>query len=176
MSHVKNIDAQQLKAWLDSGEAILVDVREPGEFTEWRIPQAMSMPLTNIEAHLPHLEGEKRKIVFQCLKGKRGEMGAEAAMKKFADADIYNLTGDIEAWDAAGMTITRDANQPSGLPIVRQAHITVGALVCFFSLLALFGVKFGAVMSLLTGGGLLLAGLTGTCAVSILLKQCPWNK
>lgn len=182
MSNVKNIDANQLKSWLNAGEAVLVDVREPHEFTEWRIPQAMSMPLTNLDKHLPNLDGETRKIVFQCLKGKRGEMGAEAALEKFGErVEVYNLTGGIEAWDAAGLSITRDTpmdaeGKTAGIPIIRQVLITAGGLVLFFSLLALIGWRVGALLSLLMGGGLLYAGISGNCAMASILQKMPWNK
>lgn len=176
MSHVKNIDANQLKSWLNTGEALLVDVREPHEFTEWRIPQAISMPLTNIDKHLTKLDLEHRKIVFQCLKGKRGEMAAEVALESFKEQhDIYNLTGGIEAWDAIGLNIIRDTEK-KGIPIMRQVLITAGGLILFFSLLTLIGWKFGAILSLSMGGGLLFAGLTGNCAMANLLQKMPWSK
>ncbi len=176
MSDIKNIDARQLKDWLQSGEAILVDVREPVEFTEWRIPKAISMPLTNIDKHIKNLEGEKHKIVFQCLKGKRGEMAAEKAIEVLgSDVEIYNLEGGIETWDSAGFTIIRDSEK-TGLPIMRQVHIAAGSLLLLFSLIALAGVKFGAIMTLFVGAGLLFAGLTGNCMMAMLLQKMPWNK
>ncbi len=183
MSNIKNINAQQLKDWLAAGDTVLIDVREPSEFTEWRIPQAISMPLTNIEAHLPNLEGEKRKVVFQCLKGKRGEMGANAAVEKFgASLEVYNLDGGIEAWNAAGFAITRDAANDDAaqcgkcLPIARQVQVAAGGLIIFFSLLALAGSTIGAIMTVLIGGGLLFAGFTGSCMLASLLMKMPWNK
>lgn len=176
MSKINTIDAEQLKDWLKSGEAVLVDVREPNEFTEWRIPQAISMPLTNIDKHLPKLDVETRKIVFQCLKGKRGEMAAEAALETFQEKhEIYNLTGGIETWDAAGFHITRDS-EAKGMPIMRQVLITAGGLILLFSLLAIAGIKFGAYLSAFMGAGLLFAGVTGTCAMASALKKMPWNK
>lgn len=176
MSNFKNIDAQQLKAWLKTGEAVLIDVREPNEFTEWRIPQAISMPLTNIDKHLPNLDMESRKIVFQCLKGKRGEMAAEAAEAAFkGHHEVYNLTGGIESWDKAGLSITRDV-ESKGLPIMRQVLITAGSMVLLFSLLAIAGVKIGALLTAFVGAGLLFAGVTGWCGMALLLKKMPWNK
>ncbi len=176
MSNVKNINSEQLQEWLDSGEAILVDVREPNEFTEWRIPHAISMPLTNIDKHLSNLAKENRKIVFQCLKGKRGEMAALSAMEKFTDKAIYNLTGGIEAWDTFGGAIIRDTEKNKTIPIFRQVLIAAGSLIILFSLLAVIGMKLGSILTLCIGGGLLFAGVTGHCAMAILLQKMPWNK
>lgn len=176
MSNINNIDAQQLKNWLKTGEAVLIDVREPSEFTEWRIPQAISMPLSSIDKHLPQLDVETRKIVFQCLKGKRGEMAATAALETFKEKhEIYNLTGGIETWDAAGFHLTRDS-ESQGISIMRQVLMTAGGLVLLFSLLAIAGVKAGAFLSAFMGAGLLFAGVSGTCAMAAVLKKMPWNK
>lgn len=176
MNHIKTINANQLKDWLIAGDAILVDVREPDEFTQWRIPQAISMPLTGIDNHLPHLEGETRKVVFQCLKGKRGEMAAEAAQEKFADAlEIYNLTGGIDAWDAAGQTTLKHEESQS-IPLMRQVLIAAGTLVLSFSIMSLLGIKIGAVLSAFIGAGLMFAGVTGICGMAAVLQKMPWNK
>lgn len=175
MSNVNNIDAKQLKEWLQSGEAVLVDVREPNEFNEWRIPHSRFMPLTNLDKNLPHLQGETRKIVFQCLAGKRGEMAAEAAMAALPNADIYNLTGGIQAWDEAGFEIIRDAEGQKGMPIMRQVLTAAGSLNILFSLIG-FNSQFGTVMTLLLGCGLLFAGVTGKCGMAAFLQKMPWNK
>lgn len=176
MSSINTITPEQLKNWLNTGEAVLVDVREPDEFTNWRIPHAISMPLTGIDQHLPHLEGETRKVVFQCLKGKRGEMAAQAAKERFTNAlDIYNLTGGIEAWESAGQT-TLKHQKAAGIPIMRQVLITAGSLVLLFALLALMGIKTGTFLSAFIGAGLIFAGITGFCGIAAVLQKMPWNK
>ncbi len=177
MSEVKHIDVQQLSEWLTSGEAILIDVREANEFSERRIPHAMSMPLTNFESYLPNIEGEKRKVVFQCAGGKRSEMAVEAALKKFGDSvEIYNLTGGIDAWAAKGFNVIRAQEGTATLPIMRQVQIGAGSMVAFSSILALSGLKIGAFVTLFIGCGLTFAGLTGWCGMALLLQKMPWNK
>ncbi|MDP8034054.1 rhodanese-like domain-containing protein [Pasteurella atlantica] len=174
MSNLKTVEATQLQQWLASGEAILVDVREPNEFTEWRIPQAMSMPLTYIDKHIPHLTNEKRKIVFQCLKGKRGEMAAEQAIKQLPDAEIYNLIGGIEAWDNANLDVIRDLDKGK-MPMFRQVLTAAGTFNIVFSLLG-FSSNLGTTLTLFLGCGLVFAGVTGKCGMAMLLQKMPWNK
>lgn len=176
MSTINTINPSELKDWLNKGEAVLVDVREPDEFTQWRIPHAISMPLTGIDKHLPHLEGETRKVVFQCLKGTRGEMAAKAAKENFANSlDIYNLTGGIEAWENAGQTTLKHAKSAS-IPLMRQVLIAAGSLVLLFSILALAGIKAGTFLAAFVGAGLMFAGITGVCAMAAVLEKMPWNK
>ncbi len=196
MNNFKNIDSKQLNEWLQAGEAVLVDVREPNEFTEWRICQATSMPLTNFDRHVESLQGEKRKIVFQCLKGKRGEMAATAAVAQLPDAEIYNLEGGIEAWANDGFAYISDAVQSEDseqsdssctkkctmqsamkkLPLHQQVFVVAGGLIAFFSLLGLLDFKLFSFLAFLMGGGLVYGGATGNCGLAKLLQKMPWNK
>lgn len=101
------ISPQTLQQWLKNDIAILVDVREADEFAEWHIPQARSLPLSKLDLQISGLQYETRKIVFQCLKGKRGEKAYIAASQFLRGKEIYNLEGGIEAWEAEGLPIIR---------------------------------------------------------------------
>jgi hypothetical protein len=52
----------------------------------------------------------------------------------------------------------------------------VGVLSAGGAALALTVNPKFALIPLLTGGGLLFAGLTGTCALALLLAKMPWNR
>lgn len=175
---IKTVDAKQLKAWLESGEAVVVDVRDANEFNEWRIPQAVFIPLPTLETNMTILDNETRKIVFLCQTGPRGELAAKAAINKFGvQRDVYNLQGGLKAWDEAGFTMIRNqSNGGSTMPIMRQVQVTAGSIVLVFSLLALLGVKFGAFVTLLIGCGLTFAGLSGWCGMAMVLQKMPWNQ
>ena len=51
-AEVPRVSIQEAKAALDSGAAILVDVRSPGDFVESHIAGAISVPLGAIEREL----------------------------------------------------------------------------------------------------------------------------
>lgn len=98
------IDPQTLNEWLKKGEAVLVDVREADEFAAEHIPYAISVPLSKITTAMPDLLNDKRKIVFQCKLGKRGEQACSFALAGELKAhDILNLEGGIIAWKGAGL-------------------------------------------------------------------------
>jgi len=101
---IKNIDAATLKHWMDKGEAILVDVREPAEHSAGVIPGAILMPLGNVaNFKLPDIKG--KKVVMQCRSGARSLTAGEILLKGNPDLDIYNLAGGILEWAAAGHSI-----------------------------------------------------------------------
>ncbi|MGB9151642.1 MAG: rhodanese-like domain-containing protein, partial [Alphaproteobacteria bacterium] len=129
----KNIPASQLKEWLDSDQAILVDVREPAEYKAEHIPGAVLIPLSDVtQSKLPAHAG--KKLVFHCRSGKRGGLACEKILGLGAEPDVYNLDGGIMAWSHAGYNV-----ETSGrffLPLDRQVQLTIGLCVLLGSILA----------------------------------------
>ncbi len=101
---LKNIDAKTLKEWLDSGEAIVVDVREPEESAAESIPGAKFLPLATVsKSALPN--HTNKKLVIHCRGGKRGGIACEALLAEDSGLEVYNLDGGISAWSAAGYPV-----------------------------------------------------------------------
>ena len=74
---IKTVDSATLKRWMDSGEAVVVDVREPAEHAAEKIQGATSLPLGTVnKTALPEAGG--KKLVIHCRSGKRS-MNACAA-------------------------------------------------------------------------------------------------
>ncbi|MDH5797958.1 MAG: rhodanese-like domain-containing protein [Paracoccaceae bacterium] len=103
---VLEVDARTLKAWMDAGEALLVDVREIGEYEIERIAGAMLMPLSFFDPeNFPVLPG--KKLVLMCAIGKRSTAAARQLLNAgFAEAT--NLKGGINAWKDAGLPTETD--------------------------------------------------------------------
>ncbi len=102
----KSVDVATLKEWMERGEATLVDVREPGEYMAERIDGAVSVPLAGVSAaNVPASAG--KKLVVHCLKGGRGAKACEKLLAEDPTLEVYNLTGGISAWDAAGFPVLR---------------------------------------------------------------------
>jgi rhodanese-related sulfurtransferase len=164
------IDASSLKAALDKGEVLLIDVREPAESARERIPGAVLMPLSSFDpAKIPDAPG--KHLVLLCASGIRSSQAAQRLLANGA-AEVTHLKGGIGAWKQAGYPIATNADAP--LPIMRQVQIVAGGL-------ALAGVVLGFaahpgffVLSGIVGAGLMLAGVTGTMAN--LLMKLPYNR
>jgi len=102
-----SVSAETVKAWLDAGEALLIDVREPDEYEDEHISGAVLLPLSSLDARqLPAADGKHR--VLQCLTGKRSGI----ALQKLAAAgitDLLHLDGGLLAFKkAGGKTIEAD--------------------------------------------------------------------
>lgn len=99
---VKTVDAATLRQWLEQGDTMLVDVREPSEYRAQHIAQAHLIPLATIDAGRLADSG---RIVVQCQKGGRGLSACEKLVRQNPRLEIYNLAGGIDAWMAAGLPV-----------------------------------------------------------------------
>jgi rhodanese-related sulfurtransferase/rubrerythrin len=78
---------------------LLIDVRQPDEYTAGHIPGANLIPLMELESKLFELP-EDREMIFYCRSGSRARAAsALVAEGEVSGKKIYNLTGGIMAWD-----------------------------------------------------------------------------
>lgn len=97
---VENLTVEQVKAGLEGGSILLVDVREPNELDAERIPGAIDFPLSSFDpSALPDPEG--KRLVFTCRSGRRSVTASEAAQAAGLPHDAH-MAGGILAWKAAG--------------------------------------------------------------------------
>jgi len=87
----------ELQKKLETGETIIVvDVREAAEFAFCHIPDAVSIPLGELELRLSELDKEDRIYVI-CRTGARSDMAA----KKLADSGfsrVVNVVPGMSGW------------------------------------------------------------------------------
>ena len=169
---MQEVEATTLKTWIEQGEAILIDVREPPEHATEHIPGARLLPLSTFDPAQVQPEAGN-KVVLHCIMGMRSAQAGQ----KLLDAGfttVYNFRGGVQAWKDAGYTTARDQQAP--LSLQRQVQIVSGSLI-------LLGTVLGAVVSawflLLSGGvgaGLVYAGVSDSCGMAMLLAQLPYNR
>ena len=85
--------------------AVLLDVREPDEWTAGHAPAALHLPLGQLapgRADLPR----DRPVVVVCRVGARSARAVQALRAWGYDAT--NLAGGMQAWAAAGLDLARD--------------------------------------------------------------------
>jgi rhodanese-related sulfurtransferase len=108
---LKTVDPKTLKSWLSKNEAILIDVREAAEHAAKNIPAAKSIPLGSLnENSLPDTDG--KKLVLHCGGGGRAGRACEKLLSENPDIEVYNLTGGLRGWAAAGYEVndTQDSS------------------------------------------------------------------
>jgi rhodanese-related sulfurtransferase len=87
---------------LESGEAQLVDVREPYEHEAGRIAGALHVELPDLAAAAESLDPE-RPVVFYCRSGGRSAVATQAF--RASGYQAFNLAGGLLAWVERGLPI-----------------------------------------------------------------------
>ena len=166
------IDPAKAKALLDSGKALLIDIRESDEFAREHLPGAHHVPLSGFNA--ADFPAERDKIaIFHCASGART---AEAAPRILATtfAEVYQLEQGLSGWKKAGLPTVVNRKMP--IAIQRQVQITAGMMVLIGVILGFAVSPWFFLLSGFVGAGLTFAGVSGTCAMASLLAVMPWNR
>lgn len=171
---INQVDVKTVAGWLDSNQAILIDVREPAEYIACYIAAAKLHPLSQLDAKQLPVDTNK-KIVIHCRSGKRSLSACQKLIKKHPDLDFYNMEGGILEWQSKGLATTVSVKHKV-LPLDRQVQLTIGCLLILASLLSYFISPLFIAITAAIGCGLVLAGATGTCGLAMLLAKMPWNQ
>ncbi len=170
---IKNIDSATLEKWLKSGEAFLIDVREPAENQATKIEGSHLIPSAQISTKsLPKYDS--KKLVIHCHSGKRSLNACTKLLSEDPNLEIYNLEGGIVAWNDAGKKINKSGK--FFLPLNQQVQLTIGLFVLMGSALGYLATPAFFIIPAFFGAGLCFAGLSGWCGLAILIAAMPWNK
>jgi rhodanese-related sulfurtransferase len=97
---VNDLDINDIKAGLDAGSILIVDVREPHEFAAGHIPGSVSRPLSQFDpADLPNEPG--KRIVLSCAAGVRSLRALAFAQSAGLDIDSHYI-GGFKDWVMSG--------------------------------------------------------------------------
>lgn len=92
---VKKISASEARKLLTSKNAVLIDVRNPGEYQEKHIPKSVSLPLDRLENEAKkHFPDPSAPIITYCQTGRRSAMAA-TVLNRLGYLQIYDLGGII---------------------------------------------------------------------------------
>jgi rhodanese-related sulfurtransferase len=109
--YVEPIDAEDAKALIDAGEAVVIDVREPSEImVTGKVPGAINIPMAEFleradpgsPDHEPALEPNKTVILY-CASGKRSAFAGNKLVE-FGYREVLNL-GGFKDWELAGLPV-----------------------------------------------------------------------
>ena len=104
---VKDVDIAAALQLINHKNALVLDVREEGEFKEGHIRGAKLVPLLKLKDRLGELERYREQpIVVVCRSGNRSATGcAVLGNREFKQA--YNLAGGMMAWQKADLPVER---------------------------------------------------------------------
>jgi rhodanese-related sulfurtransferase len=170
---IETASPAEVRALLERGEAVLVDVREPFEHRAERIEGAICEPLGELDARGLRASRPGTDFIFHCRSGGRS---ARAAGRFAAEtgAPARHMEGGILAWKAAGLPTHRATRAP--IDVMRQVQVTAGSLVVIGVALGVLVNAWFLALSAFVGAGLIFAGTSGWCGMAKMLGVMPWNR
>jgi phage shock protein E len=104
--HVIEISPQDAAAKLNSGEVVMVDVRDRDEWDEGHIPGATHMSRGTIEFDIEEkVPDPNAMIVCHCGGGGRSALAAKS-LQEMGYKNVYSMAGGFKAWKTDGLPTT----------------------------------------------------------------------
>lgn len=100
---MREIDTDELAAAIDGG-AVVVDVRETGEYAVGHVPGALNMPMGQLSGRLDELDRSAVVHVI-CASGNRSAAMTDVLLAQGFDA--VNVAGGTGAWIRSGRPVER---------------------------------------------------------------------
>ena len=107
-ANIKAIDIDEARKMLDKPGTVLVDVREPDEWRQGHIPQAIAISRGFLELRVEEkIPDHKTPVIVQCASGTRSLLAART-LRELGYENLYNLTGGFNAWKDRGLPWVAD--------------------------------------------------------------------
>jgi rhodanese-related sulfurtransferase len=157
-----------------SNEPVYIDVRTPQEFEGVHISGARNIPLPDLHTYVDELKtlSQQRPIMLVC----RTQNRVKIAYEFLTNNGVINceiLEGGITEWVDQGKPVIKGQQRIS---LEGQVRAIAGGLILIGVALG-FTVHSGFfVLPAIVGAGLLHAGLTDSCLMSMLLSKLPMNR
>ena len=100
-SRTPEVDVAQLAAAVNQG-AVVVDVRERGEYAQVHVPGAVLIPMGQLTARMGELD-KTAPVYVVCATGNRSS--AMTDLLRAAGFEAYSVSGGTQAWVASGRAV-----------------------------------------------------------------------
>jgi sulfur-carrier protein adenylyltransferase/sulfurtransferase len=124
-SEISEIDAAHARERIESGEPVVVDVREQDEWDEGHVPGAVHVPRGHLESRIERLAPDtSRPVVVYCSAGNRSAFAAKT-LTDLGYEDVVSLAGGFTDWKRNGFPVQLQA----GLDAPRRARYSRHLLI-----------------------------------------------
>lgn len=79
-------------------DTVLLDVREPHEVKQVRIPGSVHIPFQELEERVDEIPGSARTILVHCAVGSRSHAACEILSEHHGFLNLFNVVGGIQQW------------------------------------------------------------------------------
>jgi len=101
---IAQISVDDLSELLSSGNDLqVIDVRQPGEYSDGHVPSAVNAPLARVGERAPEFDPNRRTAVI-CAGGFRSS-AATSVLERWGFKNLLNVLGGTSAWITAGYPV-----------------------------------------------------------------------
>jgi len=103
----RSVSPQELVDMVNRDGALVVDVRDPNEYSQGHIARAVNMPHGSLATRLKEIEKHKEKpVVLACKMGQHAG-AAGTVLRKAGFKQVARLKGGIAEWRNQNMPVVR---------------------------------------------------------------------
>lgn len=101
-SEIVEIDTQQAQTRIEAGNVLVLDVREPDEYDQGALPNALHIPRGHLEAQIEGRATDRdQTIVVYCAGGVRSAFAART-LQELGYTDVLSMEGGFGKWKDEG--------------------------------------------------------------------------
>jgi rhodanese-related sulfurtransferase len=123
-TEVRELGLDELRA--RPSDAVVIDVREPEEFTSGHVPGACNLPQAEIATRLD--EVPRDRPVFVICQGGFRSLRAAQFLSQCGLSNLASVKGGTEAWRAAGGELIRESTRVPQAPIIETEWTHAGGI------------------------------------------------
>ena len=124
-SQITEIDTTSAATRIDAGGVVVLDVREPDEYEQGALPNALHIPRGHLEAQIEGNVLEKSTpIVVYCAGGVRSAFAAKT-LNDLGYSDVSSVAGGFGKWKDEGRPWTTPAHLTAEQRIRYQRHLSL---------------------------------------------------
>jgi len=103
-----SVSAVQATQLINREDALVIDVRDPGEYGTGHIIGAKNVPLSRIDAAGSEIAAKRKEkpVIVYCDNGSRSTKAA-SALRSQGFSKVVNLSGGLGAWQQAGLPLEK---------------------------------------------------------------------
>ena len=103
----REIGTLEVTRLMNTGSALVLDIRDTGEFNGGRIPKSKNIPLAEIDKRVDEISKFKDKPVIVTCRTSNRSSSAVRLLKQRGFADVYQLAGGFGAWQQASLPVEK---------------------------------------------------------------------
>jgi rhodanese-related sulfurtransferase len=103
----KQVGTLEATRLMNAGDALVLDIRDSGEFNGGRIPKSKNIPFTDLDKRLDDIARFKEKPVIVTCRGSAKSGAAARLLKAKGFTQVVQLAGGFPAWQQASLPVEK---------------------------------------------------------------------